>query len=255
MGQFWFETVFQLRGLFSETGTSSKNLISKTLTKILKETTKLNPEFLRGGKGFEIETCLDFQRDWGLGSSSTLINNIAQWAEVDAYQLLWNAFSGSGYDIACAQHNSPILYRLKNEKPIVEPISFNPPFLDNLYFIHLDKKQNSREGIAKYRKMEFDGEKLTNQISEITENVISCSNLSEFERLLLKHEQLISNVLQLPTVKAAHFPDYNGAIKSLGAWGGDFILAAGNEDTPKYFKNKGFETVLPYSEMVLKNRD
>ncbi len=36
------------------------------------------------------------------------------------------------------------------------------------------------------------------------------------------------------------FLDYFGQTKSLGAWGGDFILATGNKDTPKYFKNKGY---------------
>jgi hypothetical protein len=41
-----------------------------------------------------------------------------------------------------------------------------------------------------------------------------------------------------------------GAIKSLGAWGGDFILASGNQKTPNYFHEKGFKTVISYSEMI-----
>ena len=249
-GIVWFETTFVLETLLSENGKPSKDRVAETLTKVLKEAKKMNPDFLKEKKGHKVETSLDFPRDWGLGSSSTLINNIAQWAEVDAFQLLWNAFSGSGYDIACAQHDTPILYRLKNGKPMVEPIDFNPPFTDSLYFIHLDKKQNSREGIARYRKMEFDMQKLIHEISEITENVIACSSLSDFEELLSEHEQLISNTLQLPTIKESLFPNYNGAIKSLGAWGGDFIMATGKEDTPKYFEEKGYETVLPYSKMV-----
>ena len=70
----------------------------------------MNPEFLQSEQGFLVKTNLTFPRDWGLGTSSTLINNIAQWAKVDAFQLLWNSFSGSGYDIANAQYNTPILY-------------------------------------------------------------------------------------------------------------------------------------------------
>ena len=46
------------------------------------------------------------------------------------------------------------------------------------------------------------------------------------------------------------FPDFQGAIKSLGAWGGDFIMATGNEQTPYYFKNKGFDVVLNYEEII-----
>jgi len=249
-GTIWFEATFALETLLSENVKPSKDHVAFTLKKILKEAKRINPDFLKGKKGYKVETLLSFPRDWGLGSSSTLINNIAQWAKVDAFHLLWNAFSGSGYDIACAQHDTPILYCLKNGKPMVEPIDFNPPFTNNLYFIHLDKKQNSREGIARYRKMEFDSQKLICRISEITENVISCSSLSDFEKLLAEHEQLISNTLQLPTLKDSLFSNYEGAIKSLGAWGGDFIMATGNEDTPKYFEEKGYKIVLPYSKMI-----
>src|SRR5680860_89304 len=124
--------------------------IAETLSKILREAHKLNPDFLRVTKGYVVEAKLTFPRDWGLGSSSTLINNIAQWAEVNAYELLWNAFSGSGYDIACAQNDHPILYSLKDGKPDIAQVDFNPPFQDKLYFIHLNKKQNSGEGCLLY---------------------------------------------------------------------------------------------------------
>ena len=251
-GKIWFETIFELDTFFSAYyKSSSEDSITDTLLKILREAKKLNPDFLEGNGGYAIETSLDFPRDWGLGSSSTLINNIAQWADVDAFELLWNAFSGSGYDIACAQNETPVLYQLENEKPIVKKVDFNPPFAEHLYFIHLGKKQNSREGIAQYRKMEFNSVKLIREISGITEKVLSCSTLIAFEGLLQKHEQLISETLQLPTVHDFLFPDYKGTIKSLGAWGGDFILATGNASTPPYFKKKGYSVVLPYSKMVL----
>jgi hypothetical protein len=38
----------------------------------------------------------------------------------------------------------------------------------------------------------------------------------------------------------------------LGAWGGDFILATSKENPTDYFKSKGFETVIPFDQMVLK---
>ncbi|MFS4494363.1 GYDIA family GHMP kinase [Maribacter sp. 2308TA10-17] len=248
-GSIWFETELDAYSL--EIRSSSDLDTARTLQKILRQATKLNHEFLYGSQGYSIESFLDFERSWGLGSSSTLINNIAQWANVDAYQLLWNAFSGSGYDIACAQHNSPILYQLVNSKPLVEEVVFNPTFKDRLYFIHLNKKQNSREGIAQYRNQSFDKPHLIQEISEISRQLLMTSSLSEFENLLSKHENLIAKSLKLPTVKSERFADYSGSIKSLGAWGGDFILASGEEKTPEYFQGKGYHTVIPFKDMIL----
>ncbi len=257
-GTIWFEAVFELSELerFSEKSgfapTSNNNReIADTLLKVFLEAKKLNSKFLGIQKGYEVETQLGFPRKWGLGSSSTLINNMAQWAKVDAYELLRKTFSGSGYDIASAKHNKPIVYQLLNTNPYVKEVTFTPPFTNQLYFVHLNNKQNSRDGIAQYQKMEFSKEDTVSQISEITSEIISCKSLSDFESLLTEHEKLIAGILKIPTVKSSLFPDYDGAIKSLGAWGGDFILATGNHKTPDYFKKKGYETVIPYSEMVL----
>ena len=256
-GAIWFEGIFELnekntpdelRFLFPS---PEGYAIAEMLVNILIEAKKLNPEFLNAEKGYEVKTQLSFPINWGLGSSSTLINNIAQWAKVDAFELLWKTFSGSGYDIACAQHNTPILYKLKDSTPIVEEIAFDPSFKDHLYFVHLNKKQNSREGIAEYQKKDFDKANVIHGISEITQEMVLCNDLSHFESLITKHEALLSHALNIPTVKESYFPDYYGCIKSLGAWGGDFILATGKEKTPKYFKEKGYTTIIPYSEMVL----
>jgi len=252
-GKIWFEAVYELDKL---TEVSEKTLspesksISDRLLKLLLEAKKLNPNFLASDQGLEISTALNFPRNWGLGSSSTLVNNLAQWANIDPYTLLWNAFSGSGYDIACAQNNSPITYQLKNTKPIVQTAGFNPTFKNDLYFVYLNQKQNSREGIAHYRKKDFNIYTPISQISNITQRILTCTRLSQFEKLIKKHEEILSDILEVATVKERLFPDYKGAIKSLGAWGGDFILATGNKTTPDYFKEKGYATVIPYSKMV-----
>ncbi|MDB4291926.1 GYDIA family GHMP kinase [Maribacter sp.] len=253
IGNIWFEGDFDLDSLIpiEEASVSRENTTATTLSKILLEARKLNPSFLNDGKGYQIETHLDFPEDWGLGSSSTLITNVAQWAKVDAYTLLWNAFTGSGYDIACAQSDSPLLYRLKNSQPEVDKVAFDPSFKDNLFFIHLNKKQNSREGIARYRSRAFDKTELEKNVSALTKAFLSCARLSEFEHLITQHETLISEALDLPTVKTTLFSDYSGAIKSLGAWGGDFVLATGDFDAPNYFKEKGYDTVIPFSKMIL----
>lgn len=245
----WFRASFNLEALTLISSTD--DAISKTLITLLSEAKSQNLEFLKNIDGLKVETYLSFPRLWGLGSSSTLINNIAQWAQVDAYRLLNNAFGGSGYDIACAQHNSPIFYQLKNNIPKVEEVPFNPSFKNSIYFVYLNQKQSSKAAIATYRQQKFDTDSLLEDISIITKKMATSSSLSVFESLILEHEEILSKVLGLQTIKSKLFPDYSGAIKSLGAWGGDFIMVTGDEKTPSYFKSKGFETVFSFSELVL----
>ena len=256
-GNCWFEAVFELPKLrlISATFESDKEenaeIIAETLLEILLEAKKMNPNFLNADGGFLVKTTLTFPRKWGLGSSSTLINSIASWAKVDAFRLLWNSFKGSGYDIACAQHNSPIFYQLIAQKPIVTPVYFNPVFQENLFFVFLNQKQNSKEGIVKFRERQQDFSNEIARISAISELFLKSKSLENFNELIIEHEQIISTIINLKPVKEKVFPDYFGEIKSLGAWGGDFVLATGNESTPNYFKNKGFETVFNYDKIIL----
>jgi mevalonate kinase len=256
-GECWFEAVFELPKLrlvnctFNADKEGNAEFIAETLLEILKEARRLNPDFLSLEVGFEVKTKLTFPRNWGLGSSSTLINSIASWAKVDAFKLLWNSFKGSGYDIACAQNNSPILYQIKDEKPKVEQVEFNPTFKENLFFVHLNKKQNSKEGIAKFRESGENFQEEIKKISAISDAFLNAKSVQDFDRLIIEHERIISSIIKLKPVKEKLFPDYFGEIKSLGAWGGDFVLVTGNASTPRYFKNKGFETVLTYHQMVL----
>ncbi|MDO9275582.1 MAG: GYDIA family GHMP kinase [Lutibacter sp.] len=256
-GECWLEAIFDLPKLrlanatFEADEDGGKDTIAENLKEILLETRKLNPAFLNSEKGFLVKTKLDFPRNWGLGSSSTLINNIANWAKVNPYKLLENTFGGSGYDIACAQHNSPILFTKNPSEIVVEEVNFNPTFKDQLYFVHLNKKQNSREGIERYKKLKGNLTSELKQISELSEAFLSCGNLSYFEKLMKEHEQIVSKTIQFKPIQEQLFSDYFGQTKSLGAWGGDFILATGNEDSPNYFNKKGFSTVRPYKDMVL----
>jgi mevalonate kinase len=143
----WFEDEFLLQnGMLKQP--QHDNEISNRLFQILSAAKQFNPEFLKENIGFKVESKLTFPRDWGLGSSSTLINNIANWAKIDAYNLLKLTFGGSGYDIACAQHDSAITYQILNkdsktlnqvedDKPTVYQVNFNQEFKDCLYFVHL----------------------------------------------------------------------------------------------------------------------
>lgn len=245
----WFSAKLDLTNL-NVVATSDKSM-ANTLKTLLLEANAQNPLLLTDSEGYKIETHLTFPRNWGLGTSSTLINNLAQWARVDAYQLLWNAFGGSGYDIACAQTNSPLVYQLKNNKPKVESIAFDPYFKESLYFVHLNQKQSSKKAIANYREQQFDTSELVKKITDLTRAMIGATTLSDFELFMDRHETVLSAILKMTPVKERLFPDYYGTIKSLGAWGGDFILATGDEKSISYFKSKGYNTVIPYSKMVL----
>ncbi|MDF0707341.1 MAG: GYDIA family GHMP kinase [Bacteroidota bacterium] len=245
----WFSAKFDLKDL--NVISCSDSTMAKTLTSLLLEANTQNPLLLTDSNGFQIETQLTFPKSWGLGTSSTLINNLAQWARVDAYQLLWNAFGGSGYDIACAQHNSPLTYQVVDEEPKIEEIDFDPIFKDSLFFVHLNQKQSSKEAIANYREQQFNKSDLIKQVSNITSRMIQASTLSDFESMMEEHETLLSGILKTQPVKQRLFPDYFGMVKSLGAWGGDFVFATGDNQSISYFKSKGYSTVIPYSKMVL----
>jgi len=248
-GQPWFTAEFDI-GSMAILSTSHQDR-AKTLQGLLREAQRLNPLLMGESEGIEMETHLEFPRNWGLGSSSTLIDNLAQWARVDPYALLWNAFGGSGYDIACARHNAPITYRLGAEGAQVREIDFDPIFKDSLYFVHLNEKQSSKEAIEAYRSLGRDKEKLIQMVTELTQRFIVAGTLAEFETLMGEHEALLSGVLGLPPVKGRLFADYPGMVKSLGAWGGDFVLASGDQGSWDYFRAKGYPTVIPYGKMIL----
>lgn len=247
-GAVWFEDFFDLKNL---EGKDQTREISKTLSKILREAKKLNLDFLSHKEGISVETKLNFPRNWGLGTSSTLINNIAQWAQADAFELLKNSFGGSGYDIAAAQSDLPFLYNLKNGVPEFKKIKLSWNFSENIFFVHLNQKQDSKEGIARYKRASVSKKTLTD-ISEISHKLLKCHSLSGFEDLINAHEEIISEIIKLPTIKNQLFNDYPGTIKSLGAWGGDFVLATGSEDELDYFRKKGFGTIVSFKEMIKK---
>lgn len=246
----WFETTIPLSTITRTTPFENES-INNTLITILREAYLLNPDLILNSEGYNITTHLTFPKKWGLGTSSTLINNIAQWFKIDAFLLLKNSFGGSGYDIACAQNNFPIIYHLEQGKPVVEKVNFNPTFTENLYFVYLNQKQSSKNAIATYNEKKNNLEAKKKNINQITEIVLKADSLSTFAEALESHETTLSSILDTKTVKEFLFPDFDGTIKSLGAWGGDFVLAISKNNPISYFHSKGYETIIPYNKMIL----
>lgn len=205
---------------------------------------------------YEIEAHLEFPRNWGLGSSSTLIYFLGTFFKLNPYDLNERFFKGSGYDIACAGEDSPIKFMKKEGKFYLSETSIDWSFKKNLFFVFLGKKKNSREAINYYNK-EKSNEAFIQKMNALTNAFLLSSNLREFQALMEEHENILAERLQTVPVKESLFQDLDGAVKSLGAWGGDFVLIAtkwSENELKNYLKAKEMDVVIPFDEMIFKKQ-
>ena len=246
--QIWYEEKF-----FLDKGTliyhGKKNKMSDLIVRLFDYIHKFNkPEKSIGN---EFIWKINFNINWGLGSSSTLINNLSKWAKVNPYKLLFSVFNGSGYDIACCDKRNPIIFQKKDDCLSVSDTTFNPNFLNNLFLIFLNKKQDTQKSVQNFLETDQSLSEGINQINEIVHEIENVKDITTFESLIERHEKIIANILQMPTIQNEKFPDYNnGVIKSLGSWGGDFVLATGDEKSVDYFEEKGFNTIRKISDLL-----
>ena len=246
-GNIWFECLITSDTLKVKSTSSQK--ISNTLVEIINFIREYNPAFLKNC-GFDISTNLTFEKNLGLGSSSTLISNLSKISGVNPYTLNNKIFKGSGYDIACAESISPILYKLDKDQKIINEVSFKPSFNGHIYFVYLNKKQNSISEIEKYNKNKASNS-IINEISDITSEILVCNSIDRFNKLIEAHELIISKLISKQTVKDLLFKDFDGYIKSLGAWGGDMIMVTSQIDPSKYFIEKGYSTIFKFKELLV----
>ena len=142
-----------------------------------------------------VENYIDFPLEWGLGSSSTLIYNIAQWAYISPFELHFKTCNGSGYDIACAQSEQPIIFSNDEDGPSYSTINFDPPFKQNLCLVHLNKKAKSYDAIKKIQsKRPFQINDLET-INNLTDEVLEIKDLKGFEDWIMRHEKVVSQML------------------------------------------------------------
>ncbi len=245
-GRLWLKAVisYQSWQVLETNIPSSAEFILKTL----KNVQALSSIKFKHNSTYHLKTNLQFPADYGLGSSSTLMNNLAEWAEIDPFYLNKISLGGSGYDIAVAKEKSAVLYQSVPEIKY-EKVNFDPPFKNELLFIHLNQKQDSREGISFYRSKNK-SQKHVDEFSDLTRNILLCDELENFSRLMLIHEQKISDFLEIPTVKELYFKDCPVFVKSLGAWGGDFVMSSKFDGFRDYFWGKGFTAIFDYSDLV-----
>ncbi|TZF96207.1 30S ribosomal protein S6 [Chryseobacterium panacisoli] len=218
------------------------------IVKTLKNVQQLSDTKFKSNLTYHLKTNLQFPADYGLGSSSTLMNNLSQWAEIDPFYLNTISLGGSGYDIAVAKEKSAVLFQSKPEIKY-EKVDFNPSFKNELIFIHLNQKQDSREGINFYKSKKKSPE-LVNEFSDITKKIMLCNELEKFSELMMIHERKIANFLEISTVKEKFFSDCPSFVKSLGAWGGDFVMSAKFGGYKNYFWEKGFTTIFEWENII-----
>ena len=251
-GRGWFSASFSYSPWqILETGNFP---VAVHLMGILEAAAALNPAAFSHQVGYHVKTGLEFDRSWGLGSSSTLLSNIAWWLDIDPYVLLHNVTPGSGYDIAAARSNQSIIYTWHEGKAIVREARFHPPFRDRLVFIYLGNKQDTRESIGRMLRRRKPGLELIQAVSSCTDRMARAANITEFEEVAREHESLVASFLGEKTIGEERFPDFPGMVKSLGAWGGDFILASHGDDQDlviDYFTGKNLRPVFRYDELIL----
>lgn len=248
----WFEVKFDDALTIVETSDIKK---AENLQIILRMCVEQNASILQKLNNSSVTTLLEFDSNWGWGSSSTLLHLLAQWLEIDPYLLMDKTIGGSGYDIACAGANQPIFYRrTEGESPQITPAPFNPPFIQQIGIVYLNKKQDSSSQVKSFLKSASPKENLIDKISNLSHEFSIEQEVNSFISLMHQHEAIIAEATGLTPVQELLFPEFGGAIKSLGAWGGDFALFLSEKDYPtnkEWFKSKGYSVVMPLEEVII----
>ena len=251
----WFEAKYD-EGLKLLESTDYKKAV--TLQLMLQKSVDQNPSIQEKLNHSLVTTMLEFDPCWGWGSSSTLLHLLEQWLGVNPYELMDETIGGSGYDIACAAANSPIFYQRRPKKaPQIKPAQFTPPFIHQMGIVYLNKKQSSSTQVKLFLESASTHIDLIDEISELSLKFTTTKEIDIFMSLMQQHEAIIARATSLTPIQQQLFPDFNGAIKSLGAWGGDFALFLSEKnfkENKKWFESKGHPVIMPLEEVV-ENRE
>lgn len=249
----WFYAVYKkkLNNLVSTNNLS----LAKKLQNILLLANEMSHQRLQEMLPVKVTTLLDFDKNWGLGSSSTLIANISKWLNIDPYLLNNGTFKSSGYDIACAMVNKPILFQNTPDQIFIREIDYRPAFSKHLLFIYSGQKQDSKKSISQLNQKILQKKETVKKISELSIAISQSEELDSFMKLIKEHEEIISRELGLLKT-GDKFPDFQGQLKSLGAWGGDMFLAIsplGEGYIRSYFKARDLHICFTFDELIKMN--
>jgi len=249
--QVWFTAVISTVGW--ELISSSDKEIAGRLIEILKAVDTLNNKLFEPRLNYRIKTNTQFNMNWGFGSSSALIANLARWAGIDPFLLYFRVSEGSGADLAAAISRGPVVYSLNGSQPVITNADFKPSFQDKIWFVYRGHKQNTAGNLTAFHGEGKSSAYDVEAISLLTDSMLKVTLLADFEAVVRDHERMISGVLGKKRIKEVLFDDFEGEVKSLGAWGGDFIMAVTSrqEDYVRaYFAGKGLQVIIPFDTLV-----
>lgn len=250
----WFHAIFDTT--FTKIIETSNSEVANRLLLWLMAADQLNPGFLKRQKFKKVIVKSDFNLSWGLGSSSSLLSDIALWAEVDSFRLHKLLSKGSGYDVVCAQAEGPIFFTRKDEDYTVKKADFFPAFANKIYCIYLGRKQDSSLSVDAFLEEKRSFVKEIENLSELSIRMASAKSIDEFEMGIKEHEEIISSLLHRKRIKEERFSDLQGEIKSLGAWGGDFAMLTWHDtlmELKKYLATKNIDTIFTFKEIIKTN--
>ncbi|MEL7162891.1 MAG: GHMP kinase, partial [Bacteroidota bacterium] len=135
-GEHWFTGAFDREEWMRARGQSEEP--RERILQLLYVAERLRPGCTLRVQGIRVTTRLQFNRKWGLGSSSTLVAALAQWLKVDPFALLAHTFGGSGYDLVCAMADGPILYQRAEPRPRVMRLNWRPDWALKTHFVYLN---------------------------------------------------------------------------------------------------------------------
>lgn len=104
----WFDAQFdKYLNVLSSSSAPHAQQLQNILQQVVAQNPVVGPQLINR----QVTTQLEFDPQWGWGSSSTLLSLLAQWLPIDPYSLMDATFGGSGYDLACGTAHGPLFYR------------------------------------------------------------------------------------------------------------------------------------------------
>jgi hypothetical protein len=137
--------------------------------------------------------------------------------------------------------------------PVIESVDYAPPFIDQMWLVYLGEKQDSGKSVAAFLNNYLPDQKDIERYSRLTSEFLRAQDIHELGAVIREHEQHLSEILRIPVLKTERFPDLQGYVKSLGAWGGDFALLVtdwSKEQLSAYLPTKGIDQWFAYKELV-----
>ena len=249
----WFTTEIDTDSVLEKT--TDNATVSGRICELIQAAKDLNPNFMLKGR-YRVEMELEFDQAFGLGSSSTLVSLVAQWAKVDALVLQEKVFGGSGYDAAVSSVQKPLIYwRNDKNKPNWALWQMDLEVSQNWFLCFPGVKVNSRRSLKEVKErlelISTDSFMMA-QLDNILQQIKSADTADAMELSLEIWQAFIAQSLGLKTAyQDLKIEQMKGGLcKYLGAWGGDVFLV--NKLILNANKDK-FESmeVVPWNEIVL----